>query len=851
MLKKFSLYIKIFALFFLLSSGVLKANNIAVSSGAWETGANWSLGVPPVSTDIVIIPAGKTMTVKLAGDVCNDLNIAATGSLIINTGANLSVSGNFSNAGTFTSNAGSSIIFNGVASSVITGGGTYTIAGTIVLNMASAAGVLDIQDANFISGINSGGNYYISFISGTWKMNNAGTLNDCYNTGSVNALTIPYGVVIESDAGTMNLCRNAITGNAILSGELFLNGGTVNVLTGQGFNSGQDFQYHVNGGTPQLYVSAGTLNIGAGFNANSGSDYIDFHMTGGTIILAQNGYSNWITFQLADVIGGRTFMSGGIIILQDACNANIEDLDMGGANVALTQYSVTGGTVQLGYINTQNSSSYFGINAQPATNYPNIDFEAGVAKTGSAFTGGVINMLSLHVNANMTFDATGFSNVNIMSNNGTFAFDDEGGFIQSTNTITFSGSVNQLITSSALTNETFYNLNISNTSGNVTLGVGTTVVNQLSFTSGLLDASNYSLTLSNGVVPVTGTSSTSYIVTGDGVTSTGLLNINNLPTNISTIFPVGTATYYFPATINPGANTGNSYSAFVFQGATTDATANGPAFSAGNLAKMLNAEWNINRTAGSGNAALTLNWTSSGSSLEGTAFQGYGLNIGISQYSGGSWQTATGNGNESAQTATSTFNSFSQFDVVGQSIVLPVVLSDFTAVLQNDQTVLLSWFTSEEINLMDFEVQKSIDGLNWNTIGMVYAKDKLSTTGSYSFTDIHPATGVNYYRLLIQNTDGLTGHSPTRTVTLTSLAGISVYPNPANNIINISVDGAGSETNITLINSMGQVLVSSLTSHSGNTTTSMNIHNYPAGIYMVRVGSGEKMLKTSVVVIAH
>ena len=839
-------------LFFVLSSGISRANNIALSSGAWENGMNWSSGVPPVANDIVMVPAGINMTINSSGNVCNDLNIASTGSLIINSGGGLAVSGNFSNAGSFTSSTGSTIIFNGAVSSVITGGGTYLIAGTIVLNMASASAVLDIQDANFIAGINTGGNYYFSFIRGTWKMNNAGILNDSYNTGSTNALSIPYGVIIESDAGTINLSRNAPTGNVLLSGELFLNGGTVNVQTGQGFNSGQDFQYHVNGGTPQLYLSGGTLNIGAGFNANSGSDFIDFHMTGGTMILAQNGYSDWITFQLADVVGGKTFMSGGIIILQDACNANIEDLDMGGANVAMTQYSVTDGTVQLGYVNTQNSSSYFGINAQPATNYPNIDFEAGVAKNGSAFTGGVINMLSLHVDANMTFDATGFTNVNIMGSNGTFAFDDEGGFIQSTNTITFSGSVNQLITSNSLANETFYNLTIANTSGNVTLGVGTTVVNQLTLASGLLDASAYPLTLSAGAIPVAGASASSYVVTGDGVTSSGLLNINNIPANTTTIFPIGTATYYLPATINPGANTGNSYSAFVFQNTTTNALANGPAFSAGNLTNMLNAEWSINRTSGSGNAALTLNWTSSGTNMEGTTFQNDGLNIGISQYTGGTWQMPTGNGDVTAQTATSTFNSFSQFNVAGEFMVLPVVLSDFTAVLKNDQTVLLSWFTSGEMNMMDFEVQKSTDGHIWNTIGTVDAKDNISITESYSFVDVKPATGINYYRLKMQSTDGLTNNSPTRAIMIASSVNISVYPNPTSHFINVSLNDAGAETNIQLITSLGQILASSTTGHTGGrSTTIFNIGNYPAGIYLVRVGSGENIIKTSMVVIAH
>ena len=401
----------------LAASTVMAANNTAVSSGAWETGSNWSLGTAPVATDNVSIPAGKTMTVKVAADVCGKLSIAATGSLVINAACGLSVAGDLNNAGSLTVNATATLTFNGSAASIISGGGTYLITGTVVLNMVSKSTILDIQDANFIAGINAGGKYFVNFKRGTWKMDNAGTLNDCYNVGSTNALTIPFNVVIESDAGTLNLGLNAPTGNIILSGELYLNGGVVNVQLGQAFNSGQDFQYSVNGGTPQLYISGGTLNVGAGFNANATSDYIDFHMTGGTMIVALNGYSNWITFQLADVVGGKTFMSGGTIILQDATNANIEDLDMGGANVAATQYSVTGGTVQLGYVSSQSSASFFGINAQPATNYPNIDFEAGVAKNVSAFNGGIINMLSLYVNPNMTFDATGFTNVNIMANN--------------------------------------------------------------------------------------------------------------------------------------------------------------------------------------------------------------------------------------------------------------------------------------------------------------------------------------------------------------------------------------------------------------------------------------------------
>ncbi len=839
----------ILLLFVLLSSNTVNANNTATGSGAWETASNWSLGTVPVATDNVTIPAGITITVKVAGDVCAKLTVAASGSLVINSAAGLTIGSHFTNAGSFTSNAGSTITFNGTANAVIAGGGTYSISGTVILNMSSASVALDIQDANFITGINSGGKYYFSFLLGTWKMDNGGVLNDAYNPGSTNALTIPFGVVIESDAGTLNLGRNALTGNMILSGQLFLNGGIVNVQTGQGFNSGQDFQYHVNGGTPQLYVSAGTLNIGAGFNANAATDYIDFNMSGGTVILASNGYSDWITFQLADVVGGKTVMSGGTIILQDACNANIEDLDMGGANVAATLYSVTGGTVQLGYINTQNSSAYFGINAEPATNYPNIDFEAGVSKNVSAFNSGNINMLSLHVNANMTFDATGFPVVNIMSNNGSFAFDDEGGFIEANNTVSFSGSVPQLISSSTLTNENFYNLTISNTSGHVILGVPTTVNNQLSFTSGLLDASANSLTLTAGNVLVTGASSASYVITGDGIHSTGQMTIDNLATNTSTLFPIGTSFFYLPASVNAGANSGNSYSAFVFQGLTTNALENGPAFSPTIMSKSLAVEWNLTQTAGSGSAAVTLNWSSSGTSFEGSAFQLYGLNIGISQYTSGSWQMASGSGNVAAQTATSTFSSFSQFSVVGLGFVLPISFSDFNAVLKNDKTVNLTWEYGDGAGLQDFEVQKSSNGLSWNTIGTVQSNDGISDETNYSLTDPDPSTGANYYRLIEQNKDGENSYSMIREVDLLTVANISFFPNPARNKIQFSTgEYTGTPVTIRLISSSGQLFQSYLIKSSSG---SLDVSEYATGVYFLEVLNNDKIVTSSAIVITR
>jgi hypothetical protein len=656
----------------------------------------------------------------------------------------------------------------------------------------------------------------------------------------VDALNIPYGVVIESNNGTMNFAKNGRTDSVILSGEILMNGGNIRVQLNQSLNSGQDFRYTVNGGTPQLYVNSGTLTIGAGFNALKNSDYIDFEMTGGLVIVAKNGYSSWVTFQLADNVGGKTLMSAGTIILQDACNAAIEDLDMGGPNVKSTLYSVTGGTVQLGYVSTQAGATYFGINAEPATNYPNITFESGVAKTVEAWNGGQINMLSLYINSNMTFDASGFTTVNIINNNGTYAFDNEGTYTTGTSTMQFSGSMNQIITSTALANINFYNLEISNTSGNnVTLGVAATVANQLSFTAGKLDASTKSVTVSNGSVVITGPTATSYVIVGNGVSTTGSLIIDNLSTSVNTIFPIGTSTSILPAYIAAGS-AGTSYSAYVFTGATTNGKSNGTTFSAALLANMLNAVWSITQTAGSGSATLTLDWTPAESALEGGTFASAGTGIGIIQNTGGTaWTTPAGSGNVATTSAISTFSSFTEFAISDLLFVLPVAVSDFNAALNTNKTVGLSWTASDEMEISHFEVQRSTDGTNFTTIGTVSAS---ANETNYTFTDLQPAA-VNYYRLLTTTADGSTVYSPIRTIDLSATAAISVYPIPASATMNVSLVNAGSGITVRLMSISGQILQSSVTT-GGTQVVSMDVSRYPAGMYIVQVIGQNSVLQT-------
>jgi hypothetical protein len=85
---------------------------------------------------------------------------------------------------------------------------------------------------------------------------------------------------------------------------------------------------------------------------------------------------------------------------------------------------------------------------------------------------------------------------------------------------------------------------------------------------------------------------------------------------------------------------------------------------------------------------------------------------------------------------------------------LPVSLTNFTAKANKQGTVNLVWSTSSEQNNAHFEVTRSADGKIFNKIGQVAGANNSATTKNYSYTDLNPLTGVNYYQLKQVDFDG-------------------------------------------------------------------------------------------------
>lgn len=143
--------------------------------------------------------------------------------------------------------------------------------------------------------------------------------------------------------------------------------------------------------------------------------------------------------------------------------------------------------------------------------------------------------------------------------------------------------------------------------------------------------------------------------------------------------------------------------------------------------------------------------------------------------------------------------------------IVPIKLSSFTA-QNNNTTNLLLWTTENETNNKHFEIQRSTDGINFKQIGIVNAVGNSTVATNYNFTDNAPTNGINYYRLKQVDVDGTFTFSYIVKVKNTKLGSITIYPNPASNVL--YVDGVKNNTAYSITNLLGQIVVSGLYDNS-------------------------------------
>ncbi len=150
--------------------------------------------------------------------------------------------------------------------------------------------------------------------------------------------------------------------------------------------------------------------------------------------------------------------------------------------------------------------------------------------------------------------------------------------------------------------------------------------------------------------------------------------------------------------------------------------------------------------------------------------------------------------------------------------ILPVELSIFTASTEDNKTVDLAWITLTEINNDFFTVERSQNGIDWETLLTVTGAGNSQQLISYLDIDLTPFNGISYYRLKQTDFDGNYTYSEIKSVFInTSVTEIGYYPNPVKNsltVINLEdhkeiqlFDLAGREVNISPISNLNKVTI--------------------------------------------
>ncbi len=178
------------------------------------------------------------------------------------------------------------------------------------------------------------------------------------------------------------------------------------------------------------------------------------------------------------------------------------------------------------------------------------------------------------------------------------------------------------------------------------------------------------------------------------------------------------------------------------------------------------------------------------------------------------------------------------FAGVASSAVLPVKLSSFSVRL-NGSAAEITWTTDMELNSDRFEIERSLDGINWVKIGSVKSKGNSTIVNKYSFTEVLKLNGTVSYRLKMVDQDETSAYSAIKTLKPGSAVEMNIFPNPAVNYIVVNSNDNTNKT-VQLFSLSGQMLKQ--VNGSGNINIPVN--EFQAGNYIVRVVDADGTAKS-------
>lgn len=167
---------------------------------------------------------------------------------------------------------------------------------------------------------------------------------------------------------------------------------------------------------------------------------------------------------------------------------------------------------------------------------------------------------------------------------------------------------------------------------------------------------------------------------------------------------------------------------------------------------------------------------------------------------------------------------------------LSVTGLDFSAAKNQNDEVVLSWKTFSENNNRGFAIERSDNGITFDSIGFIGSLSNAGRGAAYFFKDIFPDNGKNYYRLKQINFDTKTNYSDVKVVEIKKVNAFKIFPNPVKDILNIKIKITLVPAQLKIINAKGQPV--GRFTLNGSSNTSIPVSHLAPGVYTGEIING-------------
>jgi hypothetical protein len=176
------------------------------------------------------------------------------------------------------------------------------------------------------------------------------------------------------------------------------------------------------------------------------------------------------------------------------------------------------------------------------------------------------------------------------------------------------------------------------------------------------------------------------------------------------------------------------------------------------------------------------------------------------------------------------------------AVPLPVHLMSFQGNMNKNNKVTLNWTVADNESANSFEVERSTNGKDFTTVGVVFATEKIGVQ-DYMFYETYTGNDKVMYRLKMIDKNREIDYSKILVFSTrsTGTSEISIYGNPVKDKLTLSyLSNTNQIVDVKVYDITGKTLVSEkINSAEGNNLVSLSLNStFKAGLYVVAVSNG-------------